>query len=65
MNFTKLFLNIILLRYMHGHVPGAINIPHNQIFIPDTIAAYKGSKLTVVMGKSSENESQVNLMLIT
>lgn len=46
---------------MHGHVPGAINVPYNQIFIPDTLASYKGYKLTVVMGNRSENESQVNI----
>ena len=56
-----IFLNIISLRFMHGHVPGAINVPYNQIFIPDTLASYKGYKLTVVMGNRSENESQVNI----
>lgn len=49
---------------MHGHVPGAINIPYNQIFIPDTLASYKNCKLTVVMGKSSEHESQVSNLTI-
>jgi len=51
---------------MHGHVPGAINLPHSQTFTPEgnllsnpssqTLASHKGM-LIIVMGKNSENES--------
>jgi len=60
------FLNVVSFRFMHGHVPGAINLPYSQTFTPDAnnvLANYKGCKLTVVMGKSSENESQVILLM--
>jgi len=51
---------------MHGHVPGAINLPHNQTFTHEghlisnqssqALASHKGM-LIIVMGKNSENES--------
>ena len=45
-------------------MPGTISIPYTQTLTPDAtnaLASYKGCKLTVVMGKSSENESRVSM----
>ena len=61
--YVVLFLNVIVLRFIHGHVPGAINVPYTQTITPEannTLANFKGCRLTVVMGRSSENESRVS-----
>ena len=45
-------------------MPGTISIPYAQTLTPDAtnaLASYKGCKLTVDMGKSSENESRVSM----